>query len=154
MEDLDAWGRRALAAVRSGSAWERYDFDLHQGASIRPVVDAFEALTRALGVDCADACALLYVPIPEGGPFPALADLDPWRDVLVPQLYILTPSTGAAWMNRTESWTPHLRDARLGAGLSMRGLTVEDRLVGATDTHRHLVLRREASTATRFDTLD
>lgn len=94
------------------------------------------------------------MPVPEGDRFPALADLDPWQNILVPQLYILIPSTVAAWMNRTESWTPQLRDARLGEGLTMRGLTVEDQLAGTTDTYRHLVLRREASTPTRFDTLD
>ena len=154
MEDLGSWGGRALAAVRSGSAWERYDFDLREGESLGPVIETFGAVTRSLGVDCADACAVLYVPVPEGDGFPELSGLDPWRDILVPQFYMCSPSTVAAWLHRTEAWTPLLRDALLGEGLTMRGLTVHDNDAAAPDTYRSLVVRREASSPTTFDTLD
>jgi hypothetical protein len=154
VEDLASWGERALAAVRSGSAWERYDFDLREGESIGPVIETFGAVTRSLGVDCADACAMLYVPVSEGDAFPELSELDPWRDILVPQLYICSPSTVAAWVNRGEAWTPPMRDPRLGEGLTMRGLTVQVHGTAAPDTYRHLVVRREANSPPRFDTLD
>lgn len=154
MNDFDPWARRALQAVRLGSAWERYDFNIGEGDSIRAVVEVFGTVTRSLGLDCVEACAMLYVPVLQEDSHPALADLDPWRGNLVPQVYICSPNTVAAWLHRAETWTAPMRDAALSDGLTMRGLSVHEDGAAPADTYRHLVVRREASSPLRFDTLD
>jgi len=54
------------------------------GSPLEPVVADFAALAEALGLDSVEACALLYVPLPELGPIPTLGDLSPWQEILVP----------------------------------------------------------------------
>jgi len=150
---LADWVERALDAVRAGSAWERYDFELDEGEHLDPVLASFGELVRSLDSD--DPTVVLYIPVVDAPsdptePFQSLAELSPWRNNRVPKLYVLRRAVLSAWgFDRTEVWTAFASDPALPSGTQMRGLTDGD----GDEWDRSWVLRPADAALRSFDTI-
>lgn len=150
---LAEWVERALDAIRAGSAWERFDFELDEGGRLDPVLASFGEVVRSLDRD--DPTVVLYIPVVDAPtdpmePFPSLAELSPWRNNRVPRLYVLTHAVLGAWgFDRTEVWTGFASDSALPSGTQMRGLTDSD----GEEWDRNWVLRPADAALPSFDTI-